>query len=238
LRILSYSPLAWRLFDLAFGFRMRMGVRAIRLAGLPADLPESDPVLLAANHVSWWDGFLLRRLQLALRPRGSFHVVMLEKELGKRPFLRLLGGMGLSPGSATSLRRLLRELAAVRRDRPDGVVLFFPQGRIWPSYRRPLGFMGGVRLVARALAPVTVLPVGLHLEPGQHPASTAFVSVGPPMQARPDALPDPSALERAVQEELDAILAFLSLHGEASNERWPSLGQRLHRSPQGLTEEP
>lgn len=232
---LPYSSLAWRLFDVAFGPRMRLGVRAVHLAGLPADLPESEPILLVANHVSWWDGFLLRRLQVDLRPRGSFHVVMLERELGRRPFLRLLGGVGLSPGSTTSLRGLLRDLAQARSARPDRVVLFFPQGRIWPSHRRPLGFQGGVRLVARALAPVTVLPVGLHLEPGQHPASTAFVSVGPQLQVLGRDL-EPSRLERAVQAELDAILGFLSTHGEASQDRWPSAGDPLPRNPRGSTE--
>ena len=214
---------------------MRLGIRAVNLAGLAADPPESDPVLLVANHVSWWDGFLLRRLQVFLRPRGSFHVVMLERELGQRPFLRLLGGVGLAPGSATSLRRLLRELAAARRARPDRVVLFFPQGRIWPSHRRPLGFQGGVRLVARALAPVTVFPVGLHLEPGQHPASTAFVSVGPPLRVAGGEM-EASTLERAVQEELDAILRFLSTHGEASEARWPSARGPLPRHSLDSTE--
>ncbi len=228
---LPYSPLAWRLFDLAFGFRMRLGVRAIRLAGLPADLPVGRPIVLVANHASWWDGFLLRRLQVALRPRGSFHVVMLERELRKRPFLRLLGGVGISPGSPASFRRLLRSLARARGLRPDLVVVFFPQGRIWPSHRRPLGFQGGVRLVARALAPVIVLPVGLHLEPGQHPASTAFISVGPPLFVEAGSL-EPSALERAVREELDAILGFLALHGEASEECWPQAREPLPRTGQ------
>jgi 1-acyl-sn-glycerol-3-phosphate acyltransferase len=228
---LSYSPLAWRVFDVAFGPRMRLGVRSICMAGLPATVPDDQPLLLVSNHVSWWDGFLLRRLQVALLPRGSFHVVMLERELKQRPLLRLLGGVGLSPGSATSLRKLLRELAAARRDQADRVVLFFPQGRIWPSHRRPLGFQEGVRLVARSLAPATVLPVGLHLEPGHHPASTAYISVASPLPAGAEGV-SPGALEEAVQGELDAILGFLCRHGEAAQERWPRPGEPLPRTPE------
>ena len=234
---LSYSPLAWRIFGAAFGPRMRLGVRAVRMAGLPATVPDAQPVLLVSNHVSWWDGFLLRKLQVALRPRGSFHVVMLERELKQRPLLRLLGGVGLSPGSATSLRKLLRELAAARRDQPDRVVLFFPQGRIWPSHRRPLGFQDGVRLVASALAPVTVLPVGLHLEPGQHPAPTAYISLASPLQAGAKPVCH-LALEAAVQGELDAILGFLSQHGEAAQERWPQPREPLPRTPEPFAHTP
>jgi 1-acyl-sn-glycerol-3-phosphate acyltransferase len=234
-KALSYSPLAWRIFGVVFGPRMRMGIRSVRVAGVPGAIPDSRPVLLVSNHVSWWDGFLLRELQVALRPRGSFHVVMLEGELRQRPLLRLLGGMGLTPGSATSFRKLLRGLAAARRDRPDRVVLFFPQGRIWPSHRRPLGFQEGVRLVARALAPVTVLPVGLHLEPGQHPAPTAYISVAPPMAVDAEDV-SPTVLEMAVQGELDAILGFLCHHGEAAQERWPHPGEPLPRAPEPFAE--
>lgn len=237
MRALTYSPLAWQVFDLAFGPRMRLGIRSVQMAGLPGAIPHAQPVLLVSNHVSWWDGFLLRKLQVALRPRGTFHVVMLERELRQRPFLRLLGGLGLSPGSVASLRRLGRELAAARRDRPDRVVLFFPQGRIWPSHRRPLGFQKGVRLVARSLAPVTVLPVGLHLEPGQHPAPTAYVSVAPPVAVDAEDV-SPTALEKAVQGELDAILSFLSHHGEASRERWPHPGEPLPRAPEPFRDKP
>ena len=230
---LRYSSRAWSLFDLLFRPRMKMGVRGIRMAGLPAELPRDRPLLLVANHMSWWDGFLMRPLQRALRPEDAFLTVMLEKELRLRPFLRLLGGIGLDPGSLASFRALLRFLEKERSESSRISVLYFPQGRIWPTHRRPLGFKGGVRLVARALAPVCALPVGLHLEAGNHPAPGAFLSVGSPRLIHDDEL-EPSEMEGAVEEELDAILDFLARHGEDVDEAWPTPGEPLPRSNRGV----
>lgn len=215
---LRYSPWAWKLFQLVWWPRKRLGLRGIRLAGLPRDLPPQLPVLVAANHTSWWDGFILRALQETLRPRDRLAVVMLAAELEKRPFLKWLGGIGLVPGSAASLRGLVRSLQRERISSPSLTVVFFPQGRIWPSHRRPLGFQPGVRLVARALAPVAVLPVALHLEPGRHPAPTAWVSASHP---RLDMTWTVEELEGAVEAELRRIHAYLAHIGESAGEgRW------------------
>ncbi len=222
-----YSPGAWRIFSLAFGPRMRLGVRKTLFAGVPRALPGVTPILLVANHVSWWDGFILRPLQQAIRRGGALHTIMLEKELLRRPLLRRLGGVGLEPGSPSSLRALLRDLRAERSRDPSLSVLLFPQGRIWPSHRRPLGFRGGVRLLSEALAPVAVLPVGLHLEGGNHMAPTAYVSCASPIFSE-GGLPLES-LEGPVEDELGAIHHFLARYGEDAEAHWPEDGGRLPR---------
>ena len=83
--------------------------------------------------------------------------------------MKFLQGTGLLP-TADELKPLTdvsrsrspwRKSDAVRRrldERPDGTVIFFPQGRIWPSFKRPLGFHPGIGLFARELAPMIVLP--------------------------------------------------------------------------------
>jgi len=230
-----YSGLAWKAFGLAFGPRMKLGVRDIRVAGIPDRLPGHLPLLLVSNHTSWWDGFILRPVQQLVRPDGALHIIMKEEELSKRPFLRSLGGVGFEPESVSSFRALLRDLRQERQRDPASSVLFFPQGRIWPSYRRPLGFLGGVRLVAEALAPTIVLPMGLHLENGKHPAPTAFVSFGTPIQVERQG-PSPEFLEQAVSDELDAIHHFLGDAGEDADKHWPSRGVPLARAPKKVLE--
>lgn len=195
------------------------------MAGLPANLPPDVPLLLAANHVSWWDPFTLREVQRTLRPASPVFVVMLEAELARRPYFRRMGVHGLEPGSGASLRACIRRLRRRLRERPDGSVVFFPQGRIWPSFRRPLGFHPGVGLLARELAPLVVLPVALHVEPLNATRATVFASVAEPM--RVDGALDPADVEAAVTGELDAVLAFLSRHGEDAPRHWPGPQERL-----------
>lgn len=211
-----YSHTVARAFELVFGPWMARRVHEVRLAGLPSALPTDRPLLMAANHVSWWDGFLLRAVQRTLRPQAPLHTVMTSHELARFPFFGWMGGVGLDPSSPASVGHALRLLERRLHACPQGVVAFFPQGRIWPSHRRPLGFARGVELFASRLGAV-VLPVGLHFEPLNHVAPTAFVAAG-------QLLPGPvevREVERAVEGRLDAILAHLAAHGEDAAERWP-----------------
>lgn len=219
-----FSPPAVAAFELFFRPWMRRRVRAVLATGLPRGLPPGRPLLLVPNHVSWWDGFVLREVQRALRPGAPIFHLMSEREVRRLPFFRRLGVIGIDGASVGSVVRALRTLEARLAERPDACVVLFPQGRIWPSYRRPLGFERGVELFARRLSPV-VLPVAIHLEPLAAAAPTFFVSVGEPVEGAVEA----RVLEARVEAELDAILAFLAAHGEDAHRAWPGPHGRLPR---------
>lgn len=223
-----WQPPAVRAFELFFGPWRDARVRTLA-AGLPRALPPRVPLLLAANHVSWWDPFTLRQVQRALRPRAPFFTVMLQAELARRPFFRRLGVVGLDPASPASLRACIRQLRRLLDQHPDGSICFFPQGRIWPSFKRPLGFRPGIRLLARELGPMIVLPAGLHVEPLNATRSTVFVSAAEPVPVDGDL--DPADVETAVERELDAIHAFLARHGEDAPRHWPGPQGRLSATP-------
>ena len=223
-----FSPLALRLFETAFVPWRRRRIREILLAGLPGALAPGRPLLVAASHVSWWDAFLLRAIHQELRPRAPLYTVMLERELRRFPFFAALGAVGVDPRSTRSLRGALRFLRERADAEPECVVFFFPQGRIWPSHRAPLGFRRGVELFAQELAPLTLLPVGIHLEPLSAPAPTAFLSAAEPFAVERE--PPPAArIEAAVRAELDAILALLARVGEEAPRAWPGAYERLER---------
>jgi 1-acyl-sn-glycerol-3-phosphate acyltransferase len=200
----------------------RWHLHEIHCGGATAeDVPRDVPLLLVANHVSWWDGFLLRAVQKRLRPRGRLFTVMSARELARFPFFGLLGVVGVDRGSVASIRGMLRALIAHRR-RHDSmlVVSYLPQGRVWPSSRRPLGFQRGVGLVAARLAPIAIVPVALHIEPLTTPAPHAFVLIGAPTIVRAGEAPDVGGVERSVATLLDALRAFLDEAGEDAGRRW------------------
>lgn len=216
----AWSPHAARAFRAVFRPWMRRHVRAIHVAGAPPILPADVPLLLVANHVSWWDGFLLLELRQRLWPRRAQYTVMLEAELARVRFLRRLGAVGIVPGSIASVRALLRWLRT-RRHRDAGfAVAMFPQGRMWPTRRRPLGFARGVEGVAAALAPVAVLPVALHLEPLAAPAPSAFVAVGEPLIVERGVCRE--ALEHRIAALLDDTAGVLDRYGEGAPAAWAS----------------
>lgn len=201
---------------------MRRRLDGIHIRGLAdADPPADLPILLVANHVSWWDGFLLREVHRRLRPGAPLHIVMREDELRRVPIFRWLGAVPL--GSSTMAARSLRDdLRGRLGTAQDAMVGFFPQGRIWPARRRPMGFRRGGAWLAAELAPVALIPVGLHLEPLTHPGPAAFISVGAPVVVR-DTI-DAGRVEALVTAEVDSILRWTVEHGEASVNGWDTDG--------------
>jgi hypothetical protein len=216
------SPRAWALFELAFRPWLRKNLAGIHLAGLPepSDLARDLPLVLVANHTSWFDGFLLRAVHRGVRPESALLSAMLERELRGRPILRFIGGVGFDPERPLTLRRVLQEVRA-RRD-PAPTLSYFPQGRIFPSFRSPLGFQRGIETLIRHLAPLHVLPVGIHLEGGNAVRPHAFVSAGR-LRTISDARDAPSAraLEQDVAQETLRIRTFLETWGEDAPLRWP-----------------
>ncbi|TVP77587.1 MAG: 1-acyl-sn-glycerol-3-phosphate acyltransferase [Gemmatimonadales bacterium] len=192
----------------------------------PAPTPLSGhPLLLVANHTSWFDGFLLRRVQRALAPGATLRTLMLSRELkgwrGGRPVLRQLGGTGFDPRRPMTLRAALRSLEPARRTTAGLAVAFFPQGKIYPSYRKPPGFQPGLRLVMSHLAPATVLPVGIHLETGRHVRPSAWILSGPALAVEPGQIPSVVRVESAVEDLCQRIRSHLASWGEEAEAHWP-----------------
>jgi hypothetical protein len=221
----GYSPAAMNVFEAFFRPWMKRKV-AVRFAGLPSGLAAESPLVIVANHTSWWDAFGLREIQRVLRPRAPVYTVMLERELARFPFFRRIGAVGIEPGRLSSVRSAARRVGRLTRLRPDSTVLFFPQGRIWPSFRRPLGFASGVELFLREMPSALVMPVGLHLEALASPRPTFFLYASSPVPAIAERA-SVSRLEESVTTALDEVAGHLLRCGEESARLWPGPFERL-----------
>ena len=224
---------AWSGFDAAFRPWMSGRLR-VCMTGLPRDLPARGPVVLVSNHVSWWDGFLLRAVQREIRPRSPLYTIALERELARHPILRVLGGIGITPSSPASILRAIRSVASRFLDCPDLVLGYFPQGCITPSFRRPLAFTRGIDLFLSRLAGATVVPVAIHIEPLTSVAPTAFISIGNARRIAGYPV-DSATLEDDVTRLLDLSLASLALQGENATATWPG---GLDGGPAPIAREP
>ncbi len=121
-----------------------------RLVHSGSYIAGSRPVLIVANHVSWWDGFwILHFNNLILRKK--MHFMMLERELKKYPFFAHSGGFSVDKGSG----KILESIAYATELLTDGKnsVLIFPQGRIESLYNDRFVFEKGIVRIAEKLYP-------------------------------------------------------------------------------------
>lgn len=153
-----------------------------------------------------------------LLPGFSLRIAMDELEYSKRSWMRWLGVIPLDRKSPLGFLGFLRLLKQQIGQVNDGRIclLFFPQGELCPTHRRPLGFRRGAELVAREISPCTIVPVAIHMDWGSAPEPRAWLSAGTPFQSSELTIED---LERRVEEQLDSIQGFLSQAGERASER-------------------
>ncbi len=197
------SPLFFRLARPYVRRQLGRALDGLYAAGIEEtrELLATRPVILAANHVAWWDPLLLVALDEVLGAEG--YALMDRENLGRFPIFTRLGGVPLDRERPRAGLRL----AAGLLDRPRRALWIFPQGHERPPHLRPLGFRRGVSILAR-LAPsdALVVPVGIHyaFREGHYPA--ALVSMGAGIDPREVAQADGvRRLEGAVERELARI---------------------------------
>ena len=143
------------------------------MIGEAPDPPTDLPIVLIGNHNTWWDGFLPYYINATVF-RRTFYILMLEEQLSRFPFFRLLGAFGIRPGHPRSVAETLRYCSSLL-DRPDTLLCLFPQGVLVPFGARPLGFQRGLeRIVTMHARPVTLLQFAMRCEFGGNRLPDAY----------------------------------------------------------------
>jgi len=165
------GPLGW----VAARYVDRKVRRAFRGVWLHGTLRPSDaPVLLYANHTSFWDGFAMHALCRAAGWDG--HCMMEEASLARYAFLRRLGAFSIRRGDAASALASLRYATALLAA-PARAVVVFPEGvlRPWTGALAPLE--RGVEVLARRSGAACV-PVAIRYRFFEHELPDLLLAVG------------------------------------------------------------
>lgn len=146
-----------RFHILFFGFfirlLMRIQFRKISIHGSVNARGKS--LLVIGNHFSWWDGFFALVVRKKVFDR-QLHVMILEEELARRPFLARMGAFSIKKNSRSAIESI--NYAAGLLDNPANMVLLFPQGKFQSHHQYPLTFeKGWLRIVQKATGPFQVV---------------------------------------------------------------------------------
>lgn len=141
---------------------VRRNFAAVRCHGLEnlAAIPLGTPVILAPIHTGWWDGFFCSCLMPHL-PGRRFFLAQHAQHLGRYPWFRHAGVIGLDAEGPGRLRAGLRQLEACLRV-PGALLVFFPQGRLTLQDAEPILARRGLGLLAASSGAVIVPLVWRH----------------------------------------------------------------------------
>jgi len=188
-------------FERFFGIYLHWLIRrsfARILVRAEASFPGGGYVA-AANHHSWWDGFLALTIHRAFAPERPFNVMMDDEQLRRFPYFRLGGAFSVD---ARSVRAAYSAIAYAASCARTGAGLWiFPDGQLHPPLCAPSFSSGFVHAARMAEAPV--LPVAMrYLFLGEQ-RPVAIAALGAPID------PHPRTARAAVQERVTELLASL-----------------------------
>jgi 1-acyl-sn-glycerol-3-phosphate acyltransferase len=208
--MLAARKSAWfeRLFAVYNRNLLARRFQGLRVAGLGAlrARPRDLPLVLYANHSSWWDGLMAFQVGRAC---GLDHYVMMEeRQLRLYPLFRRLGAFSVVREDAREAARSVRYGADLLRGTPRALWIF-PQGRIRPNDERPLLLFNGAAHIIHRAGGAYAAPVAFRYEFMHDYRPEAFARIGALEEVRAgagfDAKQQTALFAKALTRTLDEL---------------------------------
>lgn len=144
------------------------------------EIPAEDPIILAPNHSSWWDGFLAYAINRQTY-RRRFYILMLESELQKYKFFAKVGAFSIDPGAPKQITKSIHYMSSLCTEEKSICMVFFPQGALLPNVPESYNFKGGLTLV-NPKRTSWIIPTYFQIESGRQPKPIYYLVLGEPIE--------------------------------------------------------
>ena len=156
-----------KIFEKAFSFYntnlLRRHFDSFYINGLKSltNFNSSLPLIIYANHSSWWDGLVA--FQISQQVGFNSYVMMEEKQLRNLFLFRKLGAFSINREKNRSAVKSLNYAAQIL-DNSTNVLWIFPQGEILPNDVRPFQFFRGITKIIEKLGKCLTLCITFRYE--------------------------------------------------------------------------
>ena len=169
-----------RLFAIYNRHLFRRRFHAFHVSGLPLlqVKDESLPLIIYANHSSWWDGLVA--FEISRLAGLDAYVMMEQRQLEKLFLFRLLGAFSVVRENPREAVRSIHYAAELLKEKPQRTLWIFPQGEILPNDLRPLKLYRGLSRIIEKSGPCLVASLAMRYEFRGHFKPEVFVKIGEP----------------------------------------------------------
>ncbi len=204
--MIKANPNPWfnRLFTTYLERLMRKHFSGFHIVNKFPVLPDDRAVLFTPNHFSWWDGFLIQKIQREFLPQKRFFILMLVKQLKVYRFFNWMGAYGVEQESISSVMQTVkytRELLSA----PTSLVVIYPQGEIRPYGIDKVVLQKGITKFAGGEASNSVvIPIAFKIQFDEDKKPAVYCSIGEVLEAK-DVSDDFTRFESAFLANLDEL---------------------------------
>lgn len=202
----------------------RRHFHAVRISGAArfSVLAKSDagPVIVYANHSSWWDPMVSVYLAEKLMDTRQHYAPMDAAALKRYAVLERVGMFGVEMNSTRGAATFLKTSEAILAS--GGVVWITPQGRFVDSRARPLEFKSGLSALASRVAAstgwCTVVPLAVEYPFWDERLPECLLHFGEPLKV--DSSQDSEKLQLELVQSLETAmntLRSLAMQRDARN---------------------
>jgi 1-acyl-sn-glycerol-3-phosphate acyltransferase len=180
-------------------FRSVMVQQAEVLSGL------AGPLIVYANHSSWWDPMVSVLVAERLMPGRKHYAPMDAAALKRYPILAKIGIFPVEMATARGAAQFLRTSEAILAS--AGVVWITPQGRFVDSRGRPLGFKPGLGALALRCPGASVIPLAIEYTFWDERLPETLLRFGEPVRVAEGMNTEAATelLERALVETMEEL---------------------------------
>jgi 1-acyl-sn-glycerol-3-phosphate acyltransferase len=184
---------------------------ALRVANAHRFPVTTGPLIVYANHASWWDPLAFIVLSRDVKPQAAHYAPMDEAALKHYAILSKLGLFAVENGTRRGAAQFLRASQEILAT-PNSVLWVTPEGRFTDMRTRPAIFRPGLAALVARVGSCTLMPLAFEYTFWNERLPEILLSWGDPIQVKDGHLQSAeqwgelltSALE-TTQDELAAL---------------------------------
>ncbi len=196
------SAMTLRFFQRIVRAYFRRHFRAVMVQHAERLAEAKGPLIVYANHSSWWDPMVSILLAQTLLPGRKHYAPMDASALNRYPILRKLGIFPVEMSSTRGAAQFLRTSKAILAN--GGVVWITPQGRFADPRETRLTFRPGLGALAAHTSEVTLLPLAIEYSFWDERLPETLLRFGNPVQ-----IESGTSTEAATQQLEAALTAVM-----------------------------
>jgi 1-acyl-sn-glycerol-3-phosphate acyltransferase len=177
------SDVTLRFFTRIVQSYFRRHFRAVLIQNAKKLQEVKGPLIVYANHASWWDPMVSVLLAQTLLPERKHYAPMDAVPLKRYPILRKIGIFPVEMGTPRGATWFLRHSEAILKS--GGVLWVTPQGRFADVREKPVTFKPGLAALLKRVPDVTLLPLAIEYTFWNERLPETLLRVGPTVEVGP-----------------------------------------------------